>query len=206
MPGSKGRAVQWWGVLLLALGVAGCAPLAPEAEREAAYEAFLAERAGLDEWSVGGRAALRAEGEAAAFSLRWRQRGEAYTIRLTGPFGAGGVEIRGEPGAVALTGASGRTMAAETPEGLLAEATGHRLPMTALRDWIVGRPATGMAVETLRLDGEGRPERIEQAGWELAFHGWSEVDGVDLPGRIDLHSGERQLRVALSGWSLGDGE
>lgn len=205
MPGDRGIVVGWAAVLLAALGLAGCAPLAPQAEREAAYEAFLDEHAALGDWSVAGRAALRAEGEAATFSLRWRQRGEAYTIRLTGPFGAGGVEIRGEPGAVALTGGSGRTVTARTPEELLAAATGHRMPVTALRDWIVGRPAADLAVEALRLDGDGRPERLVQAGWEVLFHGWREVEGVALPGRIDLRNGSRHLRVALSEWSLSDG-
>ncbi len=198
-----------WGVRLLvgllAVGVlSGCALLVPEDERETQYEAFLEERAELRDWSVAGRAALRAEGEAVSLSLRWEQRGEAYTIHLSGPFGAGAVRIEGQPGQVTLRDGAGQSATARSPEELLATQTGHQVPVTALRDWIIGRPAGELDVEELSLDRAGRPARLEQAGWEVDFQGWSKVDGLELPSRVDLRSGSTHMRVALSGWSHGD--
>ena len=191
---------------LLAVGVlSGCALLVPEDERQAHYEAFLEERAELRDWSVRGRAALRADGEAVSLSLRWQQRGESYTINLSGPFGAGAVRIEGQPGQVTLRDGAGQSATAQSPEDLLAAQTGHRLPVTALHDWIVGRPAADLGVDELSLDRAGRPDRLEQAGWQVDFQGWTDVDGMDLPSRVDLHSGSTQMRVALSGWSRGDG-
>ncbi|ABM61767.1 lipoprotein insertase outer membrane protein LolB [Halorhodospira halophila] len=190
--------------LLAALVLSGCALLVPEDEREAQYEAFLEERAELRDWSVAGRAALRAEGEAVSLSLRWEQRGEVYTINLSGPFGAGAVRIEGQPGRVTLRDGAGQSATAQSPEELLAAQTGHQLPVTALRDWIVGRPADGLEVDELSLDRVGRPDRLEQAGWRVDFQGWTDVDGVDLPSRVDLTRGSTQMRVALSGWSRSD--
>ncbi len=195
------------GVLLalVVLGGAGCALLVPEDERQEAHQAFLAEREELERWSVSGRAALRASGEAVSLSLRWEQAPGMYAIDLSGPFGTGAVRIVGDGQGVTLRDGTGRSMTADTPEELLAVQTGHELPVRALADWIVGRPARGLKVDDLRLDGSGRPDRLRQADWSVQFQGWEEVDGIDLPTRVDLQSGSKQLRVALSGWRVADG-
>ena len=192
------------GMALLTLLAAGCAPLlVDEREREAEHEAFLAERSGIESWLVHGRAGIRAEGEAVSLSLRWRQEPDRYDLHLSGPFGAGAVRVAGDADGVTLWHGDGRTLTAATPEDLLASQTGHRLPVTALRDWILGRPAEGKAVEARELDRQGRPARLVQAGWEIDYRGWTEVNGLALPARMDLSSGDKHVRVALASWEVG---
>lgn len=206
-PRRCGRLARAGGAALLLAVLGGCALLAPQGQREAAYGEFLEARGALEAWSVAGRAALRDAGEAVTLSLRWRQRAPGrYTLALSGPFGSGSVRIRGRPGQVALEEGGGRRFTAESPEALVAARTGYEVPVTALRDWIVGRPAAGLELEARELDGEGRPARLVQGGWRVTYHGWQTVEGIDMPTRFEVHRGAKALRVALRGWSLGHGE
>lgn len=204
MTSSACRPLLYLAGLAVLLGSSGCALTVDKAERDKAHAEFVSEHEGLSHWSVRGRAALRAAGEGATLSLRWRQIGGVFDIHLSGPFGAGAVRVSGQPGAVILDDGSGQPRSAQEPETLFAMYTGYDLPISALRYWILGIAAQGLRVERKELDAAGRPQVMVQDGWRIEYRRWSDVEGIHLPARVDIHKGSKQLRVALSGWQLGN--
>ncbi len=188
--------------LVLALAVSGCAtPLV--VEREAARDELRDAIHALDGWAVSGRAAVQADGESVSLSLRWREeRPDAYVLDLSGPFGAGAVRITGSARHATLEDGRGEAVTAARPEALLAAHTGRYLPVSALRYWMVGIPAPQLPLDGESLDSRGRPEHLEQDGWDVRYYGWDEVDGLYLPRRVDLQKGAKRVRVALTGWEV----
>jgi outer membrane lipoprotein LolB len=187
-----------WAALLSACATAPPGP-APD------YPAWAERRealAALEDWSLTGRLALRTEEESWSATLQWRQRGDDYRIRLTGPLGQGAVQIAGGPAGVTLTTATGERARAPDPEALLARTTGWRLPVSGLRHWLLGRDDPAQPVRSLEADGAGRPVRIAQGAWRIRYGGWHPEAPLDLPARLELEAPGVEARLAVTRWSI----
>ena len=122
-------------------------------------------------WTTG-RLSLRADATAqqpahslsAAFELRGS--GDSGELRLNSPLGTQLVAATWVPGLATLRTPQGERRFSSLDE-LSREALGEPLPLSALGDWLAGRPWPG-AVHTLKSDG------FEQLGWLVVTHRFSE--------------------------------
>lgn len=191
--------------LLAALLLAGCAaapPPLPDVSPEQALEARLKRLRELQSWTLTGRVGANNGKDSLSASMRWIQTRERYRIRLSGPLGQGLVEVTGSEAGVALRNAERQTFYASTPEVLLSERFGWRLPVSGLRYWILGQPVPGAAVERRRLDAYGRLTRLDQSGWRIEYLEYEDVGGMELPSRINLEHRELKARIAVRHWQL----
>ena len=187
---------------LAALLLSGCAHLpVPGGRIEARWTARRQRLATLRAWTLRGRVALRAAEDAWTAGIRWEQRGDEYRIRLSGLIGQGAADLRGTPGTVALRTAEG-VYHAESPESLLHEHTGFSLPLQGLRYWVLGTVDPGVARAVIDLDDQGRPLRIFQSGWEIAYRRYGDVQDLVLPVRLDLDSAQAAARLSVNKWIL----
>lgn len=190
-------------LLLAVLLLAGCTtpPVRPPAaDRELAWQHHRAALADLEQWRLTGRIAIHTGGEAWHATLDWRQRRQRYDIRLLAPMGQGSVRVQGGPDEVVLdTGTE--THSAADAESLLYRRFGWRVPVAALRYWVVGLPEPGTPAE-LRLDEHGRLAYLEQAGWKIEFRQYTRQEGRELPARIFASNHQAQLRLAAGQWQV----
>lgn len=140
-----------------------------------------------------GRVAVKGGGLSG--SLAWQQDGEHFNLRIAGPFGAGALLMAGTPELVRIQGKD-LDLTTTDPQTVLAERTGWRLPLAALRWWVLGLPAPE-AYTGLLLDGAGRPQQFEQAGWQLRFTDYAGEATSALPSRIEAQQGEWLAIVVL---------
>ncbi|MGZ0843299.1 lipoprotein insertase outer membrane protein LolB, partial [Klebsiella pneumoniae subsp. pneumoniae] len=85
---------------------------------------------------------------------------------------------------------------AESPEALLEEQLGWRLPVSHLLWWVRGLPAPD-SKSRLTLDADSRLARLEQDGWQIEYTRYAEQNGYWLPERLKLHG--QSLEVAGQG-------
>ena len=192
--------------LIAALLLSGCAAV-PEAPlpgvppeqalelREQRLEAIL-------HWTCTGRVGATNGKDSLSASLRWVQNRDAYQIRLSGPLGQGLVDVVGSGSGVSLRTGDRGTFFAPSPEALLDEQFGWRLPVSGLRYWILGLAVPGVEVSSKELDVYGRITRLEQSGWRIEYLDYTRVDGVDLPARLELVHPELSARIAVRSWQL----
>ncbi|MES2682632.1 MAG: lipoprotein insertase outer membrane protein LolB [Pseudomonadota bacterium] len=197
-------------LLLIAL-LGGCASLPDSRPTDpAAVDAAWTERqqqlAGLPGFQLNGRVAIKGGGLSGA--LRWRQEGETFDLRIAGPFGAGALSMQGTPANVAIKGKDIDLVTSE-PRQVLAARTGWRLPLDALRWWVLGLPAPlSDEAEAARivLDAEGRPERIQQGDWTLRYSDYRSETMPAMPYRIEAvqptASGEWMATVIIEAMVL----
>lgn len=95
----------------------------------------------LDAWQIDGKVGIRAPRDSGSGTLFWLQRQGYYDIRLSGPLGRGAARLTGREGAVSLEVAGQGRYQAESPEALLEEQLGWRLPVSHLLWWVRGLPA-----------------------------------------------------------------
>lgn len=194
-------------VALAALLLTGCATAPPEpvADREAAWADHRAAVAGLEQWALGGRVAIRAGEEGSRASLDWEQDGERWQVALYGPFGAGEVLLHGGPAGAVLEGPEG-TDHDRDAQALLHRRTGLILPVPALEYWVRGLPAPGRVRER-ELDDQGRLARLAQRGWEVRYTAYGEHGGRPLPEALTAtrRDGAVRLRLAIHEWRFPEG-
>lgn len=163
----------------------GCATLkAPEtssaqASADAAFQLRRSQLQAAQGFELTGRIAVK--GSPLSGNLRWQQQPQNFELRITGPFGAGALLLEGQGGSVRIRSKSVDLTTTE-PDALLLEQTGWPLPLAALRHWVLGVPAPGVAAE-LQVDAEGRTVALQQLGWTLHYSDYG-AGASALPGRL----------------------
>src|SRR5690606_20516933 len=109
----------------------------------------------LDGWQINGKVGIRAPGDSGSGTLFWLQRRDYFDIRLSGPLGRGASRLTGHRGEVVLEVANQGRYQAASPEALLEEQMGWRLPVSHLIWWVRGLPAPDSR-SRLTLDGDSR--------------------------------------------------
>jgi outer membrane lipoprotein LolB len=176
----------------------------PVAETRRLYAERLLLLDSLTGWHVNGRLGLTHADEQVALTINLRQfDAERWRLNLHGPIAGGSVRLDGERGQVVMRTADGRQQTAADGRTLLLSETGHDLPAEALAAWLQGRHwAPAGAPQHVTLDALGRPERLEQLGWEVSYGLYREVHaiGVAVPHRVDARRGELGVRVVVAEW------
>lgn len=188
------------GLLLLA-GCAGIAPreeLAGQGEAQA-WRQHKAEVGAIDGWQISGKVGIRAPQDSGSGTLFWLQRQDYYDIRLSGPLGRGAARLTGREGDILLEVANQGRYQAASPEALLEEQLGWRLPVSHLLWWVRGLPAPATRSQ-LTLDADSRLARLEQDGWAIAYSNYRQQDGYWLPGRLRLSAQDLDITLVIKDW------
>ena len=158
----------------------------------------------IGSWRAIGKLAARTDDKSRNWSasLDWRQANEEFLRRLSGPFGQGALQVKGRPGEVELTTASGERRIARTPETLFVQETGWDIPASSLRHWITGRARPGMPVQDWTLDAGGRLSSLAQQGWSIEYKYPGDPREHSLPDRITLHGEGVRVRIVVRDWRL----
>ncbi len=193
------------GLLLLAgLLLAGCAGLGPREDvsgqgNASAWRQHKAEVATIDGWQIDGKVGIRAPQDSGSGVLFWLQRRDYYDIRLSGPLGRGATRLTGREGDIRLEVANQGRYQAESPEALLEEQIGWRLPVSHLLWWIRGLPAPD-SKSRLTLNADSRLARLEQDGWRVEYADYQQQNGYWLPQRLKLFGEDLDITLVIKAW------
>lgn len=182
--------------------VTACAPMPPRSseqgllDRQVARETELARRG---QWSFTGRIAVSQGGQGGSGSIEWRQDGADFDIRLSAPISKQTWRLGKHGALVRLEGLSGGVREGSDAEILLQQATGWRIPVTAMIAWARGARAPGAA--ELDFADNGLPATLKQAGWVVEYRNWSGQDSaLPLPGKVFATLGDARVRLVIASW------
>lgn len=191
-------------VLFSILFLGGCAAqqLITEADKLHDWRVHQSKLAGLNQWVLRGRIAIRVDKEGWTATLHWRQQQNSYSLRLIAPLGQGSYELTGNDRTVTLRTADNRVVYADNPEMLLQQNLGWQLPVSGLAYWIRGLPEPGLATDRLLLDNNGRARDISQAGWRVTYSDYMISKGYELPEKLTMQHEKLRIRLVIQDWEF----
>ena len=200
----RGFSIRLFG-LTAALLLASCAVAPPQRvpgiNPEQAWAARRARLVAVRNWNLSGRIALYTQDSAWTATVAWRQHGEDYDLRLSGPLGQGAAELRGGREGVIMRTADGGVYFAPDASSLIDRQFGWRVPVAGLRYWVLGVPDPAAPAHEA-LDGYGRLSRLQQSGWDIKFLGYTRAGGLELPDKIFLNDRHFHVRLVIDQWVL----
>ncbi len=155
----------------------------------------------INQWHLNGKLAVRTPRDSGSATIDWAQHQDRYLISLYGPLGTGGMTLSGRQGHIVLKTHDGKRYTADSPESLLAEHWGFKLPVSNLRYWVRGMPVPGIAAQT-HTDRYGRLSALDQAGWHIRYDDYQTVQGVDLPSKVSITDGHLTTKLVIYTWDL----
>ncbi|MGH8077591.1 MAG: lipoprotein insertase outer membrane protein LolB [Lysobacter sp.] len=184
----------------------------PSAQSAAAEAQQLAREGSLRQqpaWSLQGRIAVSNGRKGGSGRIDWLQDGGRFDVSLSAPVTRQSWRLSGDSAWARLEGLDGGMRDGPDAVGLLREATGWEIPLTALVDWIRGVRAQGADKASAVYGLDGRLQRIEQGGWTIDYH-WP-LPGSDialnsaqsLPVRLDARRGDASVRLIIDQWVAG---
>lgn len=192
------------GLAFSLLLLAACATQTPQETLQgdadpARWQAHRSQISQINAWQISGKLGVRTPQDSGSATLFWLQRNDYFDIRLAGPLGQGAARLHGHQGKVSLDLANHGQFQAESPEALLEERLGWRLPVSHLLWWVRGLPAPDSA-STLTLDGNSRLQQLQQDGWTIDYRRYHSTTLGDLPERITLSGHNLNITVIVKDW------
>ncbi len=185
--------------LVLALAACQTVPVAPAPSL--AWSVRLPALQSLDRFGLNGRVAVAVGGQGFNAGLRWAQSGEMTHLALTGPLGAGGVQVTADGADLSVVTSNGKRLGSAAARAELEDKLGFEPPLTSLRYWVLGVPDPG-APASVQLDSQQRLTGLTQEGWRIDYTAYMPVGAEWLPRLLTLRRQDVRVRMVVDAWQL----
>ena len=184
--------------LIFALFLTGCALIKPheEALHKIDWKTRKAELEKIKDWDMYGSISITQAHKTDMGTFYWSQQQGRYVIELSGPMSLNTIRMVGDGKKVTLKKSKGEQITASSPEELLFEQFGWRLPISNLVYWIKAQPAP-VPVQSLQLDSYNHLVKLKQQGWNLEYLMFKSFNGVDLPTKIYLWNDDLKIKIVI---------
>jgi len=191
--------------LLTVFSLTACTSTPPRefvADPDNRWEQRKSELSAINDWLLNGRIAIINGQESWHLSMDWQRHSDKYILDLSGPFGAGHAQLTGTAEGVVLVDSDENYFYADTPDRLLHEVTGLRIPVNSLLYWMRGIPNWNSSNEKQQLDNFGRLSLLQQDGWRVRFKKYIDVDKHELPQKIFIDGFDLKVKIFVDEWNL----
>lgn len=191
--------------LVAVISLAACSTTPPHqfvADPGKKWEQRKTQLSDINHWLLNGRIAIINGQESWHLNMDWQRHNEKYILNLSGPFGTGQAQLTGTAEGVILVDSDENYFYADTPDNLLHEVTGLRIPVKSLLYWIRGMPNWNSKNEKQQLDGYGRLAVLHQDGWQVRFKKYIDVEKHELPQKVFIEGFDLKVKLFVDEWNL----
>ncbi len=160
-------------------------------------------RRAIHSWELRGQLGIQTAETGGSMTFNWRQDGAEYVIRLQAPMGRGRYLLSGDENGAVVRQPDGSSHYLSNLDELFEQVFGVKLPVRALKDWLRGLPAEGMAVTAIHWNESGLIETMQQSGWRIELKKY--LGEPLLPHKIFMSREDDEsldIRLALRQWMI----
>lgn len=156
----------------------------------------------INDWHLDGRMAIINGDESWHLNMTWQRHADKYILDISGPFGAGRAQLTGTDEGVILIDSDENYFFANSPDRLLKEVTGIRMPVQSLLYWIRGLPDWNIEKDKQKIDDYGRLKQLHQDGWRVRFKRYVDSGKYELPQKVFIDGHELKVKIFIDEWDL----
>ncbi len=187
-------------LLILIAGLNACSTQPPITTADSEWGQHLNQLQQLKHWQLNGKIAFINQQSRQAANLFWRQDGENSLLRINGPLGLKGVELRYQPGQVWVK-TKDEEYRGEDAQQLIYRLTGWQVPVEQLPAWLLGIPSQN----DYQLNTQHRLASFTSAEqWQISYLNYAEYGAYTLPRQMELSSADNRLKLNIHQWQIDD--
>ncbi len=158
----------------------------------------------LSQYQTRGAFAYLSDSKKLSANFFWQESSsQRYRLLLTNPFGGTELELRAQPEGIQITDGQGKRYTGKDAEYMLSQLTGMRIPLTNLRQWMIGLPGDA---QQFTLDEHARlnTATFQQNGltWEVKYLGYDDSVTPAMPNALELTQGEQRIKLKMNNWTV----
>jgi len=157
-------------------------------------------QAELVPFAFNGRVITRHNGERSSAGVRWTHRGVEDEILLLAPLGQTVARVFSDAQGVLLE-TSGKQYFEQDAETLTERVLGWHLPLSGMRYWVLGLPASGTVASIERTEN-GQVSVLRQDGWEVKYTRYAAETPDSLPLRLTLRRDGMEIQLFIDEWEI----
>ena len=191
--------------LLAVISLTACTTAPPHkviADPDKKWEQRKLELSEINDWYLTGRIAIINGHESWHLTMEWQRHDDKYILDLSGPFGAGHAQLTGTNNGVILVDADKNYFYADSPDRLLQEVTGVKMPVKSLLYWMRGIPNWNIKEQKEQIDEFGRLKQLQQDGWNVHFKRYVDSDKHELPQKVFIDGHGLKVKIFVDEWNL----
>jgi outer membrane lipoprotein LolB len=196
--------VLWAGLALalaLLFALAGCQTVPVSPAPSVSWSVRRPELQALSRFGLNGRVAVAVGKQGFNAGLRWTQSAAVTHLALTGPLGAGGVEVTSDGDDLSVVTSNGKRLGNAAARAELDDKLGFEPPLRSLRYWVLGVPDPA-APAAVQLDSQQRLTQLTQDGWQIDYTAYMPVGAEWFPKLLTLRREDVRVRMVVDGWQL----
>lgn len=183
-----------------------------------AWRTHQATVATIRQWELKGKVGVKTGTKGGSATLKWNYTPGKQDIELYGPFGGGRVIINATQDGARLKDTKGKIVEGDTPESVLYQRLGWRLPFNRLVMWSRGLPNDD-AID-LEFDTNGYLSAMKEDIWSIEYQEYQQITGAAqthtlprkltitaLPGKLEIYDDDGNylgdhlsVKVILKRW------
>lgn len=189
--------------LALAAAVVGCQTVPVSPAPSVSWNVRRPTLQALGHFRLNGRVAVAVGNQGFNAGLRWTQSDAVTQLALTGPLGAGGVEVTANGSDLSVVASNGKRLGNDAARAQLEDKLGFEPPLASLRYWILGVPDPDSAAPaSVQFDSQQRVTQLTQDGWQIDYSAYMPVGAEWLPRLLTLRRQDVRVRMVVDGWQL----
>ncbi len=160
----------------------------------------------LQHFNARGRIAFNRSGNGGSVSMSWQQSGSRSTLKLTAPFGLGGLQMQQDGERLVVESSRGERLEGQAARQALNALLGFDPPIEVLRYWLLGLPAPQIEAEEQR-NAAGQLSSLRQSEWFVQYDRYvMAANGqgtLPVPAAFKANRDDISLRLVVDEWQLG---
>jgi outer membrane lipoprotein LolB len=189
--------------MAIVFALAGCQTVPVSPAPSVSWSVRRPELQALSRFGLNGRVAVAVGKQGFNAGLRWTQSAAVTHLALTGPLGAGGVQVTADGSDLSVVTSNGKRLDDAAARTQLEEKLGFEPPLASLRYWVLGVPDPDPgAPASVQLDSQQRVTQLTQGGWQIDYTAYMPVGAEWLPRLLTLRREDVRVRMVVDGWQL----